>query len=442
VETCYDFLESHLCEGTEWGLPFHFYRPSLQKYSPDQWLWDSGSHMIVWSHRNVTNSVLDLRTMLQMQQPDGRIPEEIFWGNRTTAEREKLLINWSSEKYCDLSQTPVLPWSLRAIINATEKTQGEDGAKAIANEFLMPLVKYFRWWRDTRAVDGDSLVYILHGWEGLDASPGYDQAYGIPVDVPQPPYLELYPRFDELTLAYKNIWHWNQSAILHAPHAVDTPLYNFFHMKDVGTNSIYAAGWSLLGQIADWLGQPSVAAECYEAGNATARAIMTKMFDCQTSRFFHLYRDVQTGAEMRSTRNTVQTLYPLLLPLSTVNATVAASIIAGELTNTSKYWSTYPIPTTSMDSPSFNPVFSEADDLMWRGPTWGFTNWFVIEALMNRGYTELGMAIIYKWVALVEKSGVWEMYNPLNGDPYGAVGTGMSTLIVDWIYRTGILPSP
>lgn len=69
-----------------------------------------------------------------------------------------------------------------------------------------------------------------------------------------------------------------------------------------------------------------------------------------------------------------------------------------------------------------------------------------------------------RWIALVEKSGIWEMYvvcvrvclcapctapltsrwarcttryNPLTGAPYGAVGLGMSTLIVDWLYRLG-----
>jgi hypothetical protein len=80
IDTCYTYLEEHLMLGRKWGLDFHYYRPALQKYGPHQWLWDSGSHMIVWAHRNVTNAILDLKTMLQMQQPDGRIPEIIFWG--------------------------------------------------------------------------------------------------------------------------------------------------------------------------------------------------------------------------------------------------------------------------------------------------------------------------------------------------------------------------
>jgi len=99
VNQCYNYLESHLCEGTKWNLSYHFYRPSIEKYSADQWLWDSGAHMIVWSHRNVTNSILDLRTMLQFQQKDGRIPEEIFWSDRSPEEDAKVLMQYSSTQF-------------------------------------------------------------------------------------------------------------------------------------------------------------------------------------------------------------------------------------------------------------------------------------------------------------------------------------------------------
>jgi hypothetical protein len=99
IDSCYDYLESHLCQGHKWGKPFHFYQPSLEKYTADQWLWDSGSHMIVWSQKNVTNAVLDLRTMLQFQQPDGRIPEQIYWSNRTAKEDAELLLMYSNIQF-------------------------------------------------------------------------------------------------------------------------------------------------------------------------------------------------------------------------------------------------------------------------------------------------------------------------------------------------------
>lgn len=36
VSTAYDFLQSHLCQGRRYGYDYHFYRPSLVKYSADQ----------------------------------------------------------------------------------------------------------------------------------------------------------------------------------------------------------------------------------------------------------------------------------------------------------------------------------------------------------------------------------------------------------------------
>jgi hypothetical protein len=61
--------------------------------------------MIVWSHKNVTNSILDLRTMLQLQQESGFIPEEIFWSERTDLENAQLLLTYSNINYTGNSYT-------------------------------------------------------------------------------------------------------------------------------------------------------------------------------------------------------------------------------------------------------------------------------------------------------------------------------------------------
>ena len=51
---------------------------------------------------------------------------------------------------------------------------------------------------------------MIHGWEsGLDASPAYDEAYGVYVTkVNQSSYAELYPRFTELIEAYNFAFRW------------------------------------------------------------------------------------------------------------------------------------------------------------------------------------------------------------------------------------------
>jgi hypothetical protein len=74
---------------------------------------------------------------------------------------------------------------------------------------------------------------------------------------------------------------------------------------------------------------------------------------------------------------------------------------------------------------------------MWRGPVWGFTNWFLLDALGDRGESELQEEILTSWVRLAAKSGIYEHYNPITGEPYGAVGLGMSTLVCDWIVKFG-----
>ena len=57
----------------------------------------------------------------------------------------------------DTTQMPVLPFSLRAIYQAS-------GDKEHVKEFLYPLVNYFKWWRNTRDA-GDGLVTVIHNWE-------------------------------------------------------------------------------------------------------------------------------------------------------------------------------------------------------------------------------------------------------------------------------------
>jgi len=72
---------------------------------------------------------------------------------------------------------------------------------------------------------------------------------------------------------------------------------------------------------------------------------------------------------------------------------------------------------------------------MWRGPVWGFTNWFILEGLGVHNKFDTQERILKKWIDLVELSGIYEHYNPLTGEAYGAIGVGMSTLVCDWIYR-------
>jgi len=169
--------------------------------------------------------------MLQFQQPNGRIPEMIFWENKTKIQEESILTMYSNVQYTDITQMPVLPWSLRAIYNASQDV-------SILKEFLPPLVNYFTWWLKERAIDGDNLVYIIHNWEsGLDASPIYDPTFNI--TDPQPDYNDLHPQFDELCYDYNWQYNWNVTEILARTERPDINYTNWFFVKDVGVNAIF-----------------------------------------------------------------------------------------------------------------------------------------------------------------------------------------------------------
>lgn len=130
-----------------------------------------------------------------------------------------------------------------------------------ANSSCLPSFgRYFDWWAATRDVDGNGLVAIIHGWEsGIDASPAYDAAYGI--TDPHPSSRNIYPRFIKLLLSYKLMYEWNVDTILARRSAPWSLLDNWFVVFDVGLNSVYAAGWGVLAELADRF-NTSLAAHC------------------------------------------------------------------------------------------------------------------------------------------------------------------------------------
>jgi hypothetical protein len=371
LDSCYSYLDSHLCEGRKWGKAYHFYRPSIEKYSADQFLWDSGSHMIVWSHRNVTNSILDLRTMLQFQQENGMIPEEIFWQERSPIDDFLLRLEYSNTQHTDITQMPVLPFSLKSIYQASK-------SRVALKEFLYPLLNYFRWWRNTRDT-GDGLVFTIHNWEsGIDASPAYDPAFHVYVTtLNETAFRTLYPRFIEVIETYNLVYKWNMTEILARNGSENSMkhLQTWFKMKDIAVNCVYAAGWRILGELAVELGDMTTAKECQEQYQITEKAIITKMWNSKQGHYNSLYID-NDGIEKSSIANTVQNLFPLLLSALPEDH---LTLIVSQLKDEKKFNSQYMIPTVAMDDPQFSATFDV--DLMWRGPVWGFTNWFVMEGL-------------------------------------------------------------
>ncbi len=271
-------------------------------------------------------------------------------------------------------------------------------------------------------------MVIIHSWEsGLDASPLYDKPYN--VKHPQPKFSELYPKFVELTAVYKYKMHWNQTAIINEVRSSKGLIDQYFVVKDVGVNAVYASSWGILADLAAQY-DPQLSAYCRQMQTKFETAIVNKLWNPSLKRFVALYHDPQTKSEQMIPQEAVQVLFPLLM--TNIPQQMVDSIVKTQVTNPNKFWTNYPFPSMSKDAPEFNPVFSI--DLMWRGPVWGAPNFFVLQGLLKHNQTEVAKEFVNRWIALCEKSSIWEQYNPITGEPYGAIGLGMSTSIVDAIY--------
>lgn len=408
IEACYTYLKSNELSGERWGYKYHFYKPANTKYGPHQWLWDSGWHMLVWSYREVDNSIKDLRSMLQFQQPNGFIPEMIFWGERGRLARFlDRFIGYSNKKYTDITQMPMLAYSIRAIWKATEDVE-------LLKEFVPKLVHYFEWWENERDPDGDGLVSIIHPWEsGIDASPLYDPAW----DVNEPEFWDLYPNFIKALRKYRKKAKWDLKKILDM---------NYFNVEDVGVNSVYAAGWGEFAQLADKF-DSDLASKCRQKQKKFEKSIIEKCWNDELGQFVSYYHK-PTGEEV-STIETVQSLFPLLL--ENLPSQIIDKII-DNLTNPEKFWLPYPVPSTAKSEPTFNPHESR---LLWRGPTWPCTTWLVMEGLLKHNKTDLANEILDRWIEMYQKNDIYEYHNPITGKGEGEKGLGMSMTIVDMIHR-------
>lgn len=169
-----------------------------------------------------------------------------------------------------------------------------------------------------------------------DALLRYDPAFHVNVSrVDRSSFLLLYPKFLELTSIYNFEFHWNESLITNRSRsAACGPVDRWFKVKDVGLNSVYAAGWGVLGQLAAAVNDSATQQLCAKESARSARAIISKMFDSSVGGFRSLFVDCD-GLEKTSRANVVQNLLPLLLPSLPPN--VAGSLIAEVFTASSTH---------------------------------------------------------------------------------------------------------
>lgn len=374
------------------GLEYDFVCPSMGTY-PFQWFWDSCFHAVVLSQFDPERAQTEIRSLLANAQPDGFVAHVTFWQRERF---EDLLatyaIAYRTPYLSDCIQPPVLAEAVAAAARGPH-------AAAFLAEVLPRARRYYDWLDRMRDPDRDGLIATLQPDEsGLDHTPKYDRYLAVSA-----------PQLAEFTAAWERVA--SPYAEVDRAHEAMFSLDRFV-VEDVLVNTIYAENLRVLADLIRRVGDARDADDLDRRAEKTTAALVRKCYDPSAGLFFDL-----AGTREEPLRlNTISSLLPILLP-DLPDSIVDA--LAGHLSDPLEYAVAFPVPSVARNEPSYLPP-SAGSKLVWRGPTWMNTNWYIARGLRRHARVEMARTIEDRSAALVERSGFREYYDPATGEGFGA----------------------
>lgn len=386
------------------GLDYDFVCPSSGTY-PFQWLWDSCFHAIALSHVDVERGKKELTSLLANQQNDGFVAHVTFWQRERYEEMLKTYsIAYRTPYLSDCMQPPVLGEAVEAVYR-------RGGGRAFLDEVLPKARAFTRWLDRVRDPDEDGLIATLQPDEsGLDHTPKYDGYLGID----EVTHAAFTASWDKVTAPYAKVGR-DPAKMFEAAS---------FVCEDVLVNTIHALGHRAIARLCKEVGDDVAAKEHDARAEHTERALVEKCWDDERGLFFDL-----AGHDERMLRvSTVSSLLPLALP--SLDEEIARRLIA-QVEDPLQYGTPYPVPSTAVSEPAF--VQGYIEKLVWRGPSWINTSWYVMRGLAQHGREDLAHKLASSSSELIEKSGFREYYDPYTGEGHGAHDFSWSAIAVDML---------
>lgn len=359
---------------------FTYTVPSLDTY-PYQWLWDSCFHAIVLRHFDIPQAKAEIHSLLSRQFPNGMVPHMIYWERGA-----QINIDWGKGETSSITQPPMIAYAVWSIFE-------KDGDVTFLESVYHELYHFYHYILNERDPHERHLAGIINPDEsGEDNSPRFDACLGLP------PIHTFDENFKKRLLLVEE----NKKCKFDAPFCMK----NFFWVKDVPFNVILAENLRCLANIAGKLDRGYDAEYFNHERDALIQAMRDLMIEDG------LFWSTQ-GEDYRKIK--VKT-WAIFMPLfaKILSQEEARALVETHLKNPKEFWTTYPVPTVSMDEPSFNPKE------FWRGPAWSAVNWFIYKGLLNYGFIEEAEVIRKKTEELLHLSGAREYFNPHTGEGGGA----------------------
>ncbi|MDP3973958.1 MAG: hypothetical protein Q8P92_03940 [Candidatus Daviesbacteria bacterium] len=387
---------------------YQFISPSNKEYVY-QWLWDTAFHAIVLSHFDTDWAKKEIKNFLLGQWEDGFLPHIIFWEDGFNLPHwayieSKLSIR---PKTTALTQPPALALAVEAIYE-------RDPDQSFLLEVLPKLVKYHRWLLENRDPDQDFLISIISPNEsGMDELPSFQSVFGFLGE--DPTRLHYYYRKSDFL---NHRYGFNSKKILDK---------DYFNVEDLTFNCVFAESSRSLSRLLTQIGQNEEAEFWKEAADKCERSLLKKCWDSKDQIFYSLYSKSEKMAKVK----TIASLMPIFL--QGIGKEKLTSLINKHLLSPDEFWTPYPIPSVAKDEKYYEPGDTPfyKIKLLWRGPTWINTNWFIVKGLRKHGFFDIADQIVDKTTQMVEKEGFREYYNPETGKGYRRENFGWSTLVLD-----------
>jgi mannosylglycerate hydrolase MGH1-like protein len=385
------------------GYEYFFTCPNGLIYR-HQWFWDSCFHIMINSQLGrMAQAQKELDSLLYHQTPAGFIGHMNYWDPKPS------LVDKFVRKYYPKGATSPLiqPAFIVHALNSLAPQLNQDQLI----KYLKKISKYYDWLSENRVYqpESNSLITIIHPWEsGMDNNCAYDPILHISGK------FILVKWFRQLLKILKtnNKQAWDFVKIVETDHfAVEDPL----------VNSVYAEGLKILSQLWNKVGETELEEKYSNQAQKVEQAISQSLWD-EDDGFFYCRKAYSHNL---SKIKTVAGLSPLIL--DTLTDEKRRKLIE-HLLNPNEFWTPYPIPSTAVNEKGFTTT----SKLLWRGPSWVSTNWYIWKGLLKKSDNQsqsTANEISEKTLLMIEKEGFREFYDPFTSKGHGANGLGWSALI-------------
>lgn len=402
----------------------NYTQPAHDLY-PHQWLWDSCFIAIGLRHLDVERAQKEILSLGRGQWHDGMLPNIIFRDDpqyRTDRNIWGSYLNPYSPNEVNTSGITQPPMLAEAVVRIGEKLEWPERRRWYSSVFPM-LLEYHEWLYKERDPHGEGLVLQIHPWEvGLDNTPPWmselDQ-HLMPLWIRMIKKLHLdlvinlFRRDTRSVPMDERFSSIEAVAMFDIQRRLKRKAYNIqkildhslFTIEDLSFNSIFIRANSHLREIAKSI-REELPHELEQQMKKSEKAF-EDLWDPYTGQYYS--RDFITHRLLKVP--SIATLLPLYA--GTISKDRAKHLVE-LLEDKDAFGLEYPVPSVPKNSEWFQPK------RYWQGPSWVNTNWLIIQGLLNYGYKDQAAALKSSTLAMIERSGFSEYFNPLTGEAAGA----------------------